>query len=217
MLQNFLASFLLIAGSMSAAEGPRVLNAPDSPVAITSFTIDFAGDAPVVKVRLRNRTADIIDDAIIELIAFTPDGRIEAVHSFSAAFPITAGGEILLVRRGELLDLTRGQSIVASPALAFYSGHQWEIPRETAVAVARNAVLQQRSVQAHGDSASDRWGVVSKNDVQPDAVMTCDMQCERAQTRGNATCSAGGVKEFTCACDPQGGISTRCSCYAPPK
>lgn len=217
-MKNLWTALLILAAiSVSADERPQVFNAPDSPVTITSFDVDFAGDGPVVRMRVRNQTADVVKDAMFELFAFTTDGEIEAVYSFSTSFPISAGGEILLVRRGELLDFTREQSIVATPVAALYSNQRWEIPRDTAVAVARSVILHERGLRptAASDSAPKSLGVVTQPELH--AGLTCDMQCERAQTRCDSTCSGGGVKEFTCACDPNGGISTKCSCYARPK
>jgi hypothetical protein len=142
-MKRLLSSLLILAAlSMSAAEPPRVFNAPDSPVTITSFEVDFARDSPLVNMWVRNQSEDVVDDAIFELFALTADGEIEGVYSFSANIPIAAGGEVLLVRRGELLDFTREQSIVAMPSMALSSGRRWEIPGPIAVAAARSVILR---------------------------------------------------------------------------
>jgi hypothetical protein len=144
IMRNLLASFLLLAaGTTFAAEPPRVFHASDSPLTITSFKVDFAGDAPVAKMWVRNHTAEVVEDSIFELFAFTPDGEIEAVYSFSANFPIPAGGEVLLVRRGELLDFTREVSIVATPSLALFADRCWELPQDAGVIV-RDSIQRAR-------------------------------------------------------------------------
>lgn len=218
-MRNLLASLLILAaGSMSAAERPRVFNAPDSPVTITSFEVHFAGDAPVLKLRVRNPNTDVVENAGFELFAFTADGEIDAIYSFSPAFPIAAGGEALFVHRGEALDFTSEVSIVAVPVFALFSGRRWEIPPLSAAAAARSVVANKRDRQRPlaAETVPKELGIITPIEVAPAATRDCDLVCGKAESRCFIACSAGGVKEFSCLCSDST-LSTKCSCYAPPK
>ncbi len=179
-------------------------------------------DGLSVRYAIVNTSNETLTRVGIEVAAFYPSGQAKGFHVFTIKARIAPGERLVGTYATAHYHIAAGDRLVMVPYSAAGATLRWVMGQEDFTAVIRSLE------SAQGEAAAARMVNLQEPSVGPPQNPyvpgdpgnggSCLSTCQAASTHCEATCRCG-VSSTSCTCNPDGSLTTSCSCFQcpPPK